>query len=138
MNDLILWPVLFQITLTIIAFILLGLRKSKAFKARAVNLRKAALDDSAWSDDVRKVSNNIQNQFQLPVIFYVLCFGFISINGVSINTLVLSWAFVISRLVHLYIHVGSNHVPARSRAFVAGCICLISLCILLAAKLLAR
>jgi len=133
--ELILWPVLTQIVLTIVVFLLLGARKLNAFKAKTVDLRKAALDNSAWPDDVRKVSNNIQNQFQLPVIFYVLCFAFLTTNSVSFAVLILSWGFAISRVVHSYVHVGSNHVPARSRVFMVGCICLILLCVLLTTRL---
>ncbi|MFT7186658.1 MAG: hypothetical protein ACI84K_002061 [Pseudohongiellaceae bacterium] len=134
--ELILWPVLVQITLTIVVFLLLGARKLKAVKARAVDLRKAALDNNAWPDDVRKVSNNIQNQFQLPVIFYVLCLAFLSTKSVSLTVVIFSWGFVISRVVHSYVHVGSNHVPVRSRTFMVGCICLILLCALLTIRLL--
>jgi len=134
-TELILWPVLVQIVLTVVVFLLLGLRKLSAFKAKLVNLRKAALDNAAWPDDVRKVSNNIQNQFQLPVIFYVLCFAFLTTDSVSLIVLTLSWGFAISRIVHSYIHVGSNHVPARSRAFMIGGICLILLSVILMLRL---
>jgi hypothetical protein len=134
--ELILWPVLIQIALTFFVFILLGVRKINAFKARTVDLRKAALDNSAWPDDVRKVSNNIQNQFQLPVIFYVLCFAFIVTDSVSLIVLIFSWAFTISRIVHSYVHVGSNHVPTRSRCFMIGCLSLIFLSVLLILRVL--
>jgi len=133
--ELILWPVLVQIALTVVVFLMLGARKLSAFKAKTVDLRKAALDNSAWPDDVRKVSNNIQNQFQLPVIFYVLCFAFLITNSVSLEVLILAWGFATSRVVHSYIHVGSNHVPARSRIFMVGCICLILLSVLLTIRL---
>jgi len=135
--ELILWPVLVQIALTIMVFLLLGKRKLSAFKAKTVDLRKAALDNSAWPDDVRKVSNNIQNQFQLPVIFYALCFAFLSTSSVSLAVLILSWGFAISRIVHSYVHVGSNNVPVRSRVFMIGCICLVLLCVLLTIRLAA-
>ena len=42
-------------------------------------------------------------------------------NAVTVATLVVAWMFVLSRIVHAYIHVGSNHVPARRRAFLVGC-----------------
>jgi hypothetical protein len=134
--ELILWPVIIQIALTVFVYTLLGARKLNAFKARTVDLRKAALDNSAWPDDVRKVSNNIQNQFQLPVIFYVLCLAFLVTDSVSLIVMILSWGFTVSRVAHSYVHVGSNHVPTRSRFFMMGCICLILLSILLTLHLL--
>ena len=88
--ELMLWPVIVQVFLTIAVFILLGIRKLKSVKAGTVDLKKTALDNSAWPDDVRKVSNNIQNQFQLPVIFYVLVFAFIVMKAVTVFVLVVA------------------------------------------------
>lgn len=57
----IIWPVLAQILLTLMMFIVLGIRKAKAVKAGAVNRQEAALDNRVWPKDVVKVSNNIAN-----------------------------------------------------------------------------
>jgi len=100
-----------------------------------VDLKKTALDNSAWPDEVRKVSNNIQNQFQLPVIFYVLSFSFIVTNSVTVIVLAICWVYSISRILHAYIHVGSNYVPARSLVFIIGCACLIILSVILTMRL---
>lgn len=119
-SNLIFWPVLIQLTIVIAGFMLLGLRKAKALKTGGVDMRKTALDNDAWPDDVLKVSNNIRNQFQVPVLFYVLCFMFYSLDAVTTTVLWLAWAFVISRVIHAYIHMSSNYVPARFRVFTIG------------------
>ncbi len=113
-------PVLVQILITISGYLLLGVRKSRAVKSNNVDLEKAALDNDAWPDYVRVVSNNIRNQFQVPVLFYVLCILFYSIDAVSAMVLYLAWAFVISRAIHAYIHMSSNFVPARFTVFTIG------------------
>jgi len=113
-------PVLIQIAITIIGFMLLGVRKARALKAGNVDQTKTALDNDAWPDYVLMVSNNIRNQFQVPVLFYVLCFTFYSINAVTTTVLYLAWAFVISRVIHAYIHMSTNYVPARFRVFTVG------------------
>src|SRR5690554_6380512 len=66
------WPVLAQILLTLVMFIVFGARKAKAVKAGRVNRKEAALDNRVWPEDVVKVSNNIANQFEYQVLFYVL------------------------------------------------------------------
>lgn len=119
-SNLIFLPVLTQIALTIVAFMLLGVRKAKAIKKDHVDMTKTALDNDAWPDYVLQVSNNMRNQFQVPVLFYVLCFVFYSINAVTTTVLYLAWAFVISRIIHAYIHMSSNYVPARFRVFAIG------------------
>lgn len=129
-------PVLVQILITISGYLLLGVRKSRAVKSNNVDLEKAALDNDAWPDYVRVVSNNIRNQFQVPVLFYVLCILFYSIDAVSAMVLYLAWAFVISRAIHAYIHMSSNFVPARFTVFTIGFIIIIVMVVFAAIALL--
>ncbi len=126
----ILLPVLIQVSLTMIVFLILGVRKSKAVKAGEVDLKKAALNNSAWPDDVIKVSNNIANQFQTPILFYVLCIFFFITNTVNTIVIVLAWIYAISRLIHAYVHIGSNYVPARFSIFIIGVISLFMMLIM--------
>jgi hypothetical protein len=136
-SNLIFLPVLTQIAITIVAFMLLGVRKAKAIKKDQVDMTKTSLDNDAWPDYVLQVSNNMRNQFQVPVLFYVLCFVFYSINAVTTTVLYLAWAFVISRIVHAYIHMGSNYVPARFRVFTIGFVIILIMFIYAASTLVA-
>jgi len=120
----ILFPVLIQVSLTLVVFLFLVKRKIKAIKAGGIDRTKIALDNSAWPEDVVKVSNNIANQFQTPVLFYVLCILFHITNTVTAPVLILAWIFAISRLLHAYVHIGSNFVPARFKIFILGTVCL--------------
>jgi hypothetical protein len=129
-------PVLVQILITISGYLLLGVRKSRAVKSNNVDLKKAALDNDAWPDYVLVISNNIRNQFQVPVLFYVLCILFYSIDAVSAMVLYLAWAFVISRAIHAYIHMSSNFVPARFTLFTIGFIIMIVMVVFAAIALL--
>jgi hypothetical protein len=116
----ILLPILVQILITIASFMLLGVRKAKAIKAGGIDSSKTALDNDAWPDYVLMASNNMRNQFQVPVLFYVLCFMFYALNAVTTTVLYMAWAFVISRIIHAYIHMSTNYVPARFRVFTIG------------------
>lgn len=129
-------PVLIQVLLTLIMFLILGARKSKAIKAGGVDRQKAALNNSAWPEDVVKVSNNIANQFQMPNLFYVLCIFFYTTNTVNTAVLVIAWLYVLTRIIHAYIHISSNYVPARYRAFLISAICLIVMTFIAFSKLL--
>jgi hypothetical protein len=126
------WPVLAQIFLTLTMFIVLGVRKAKAVKTGRVNRQQAALDNRVWPEDVVKVSNNIANQFEAPVLFYVLCLVIYSINAAGTVAIVLAWSFALSRYAHAYVHVGSNYVPLRLRLFLFGCVVLLAMLILVA------
>lgn len=131
----IIWPVLAQVLLTLSMLIVLGARKAKAVKTGAVDRKQAALNNRAWPEDVVKVSNNIANQFEVPVLFYVLSLVLYSINAVDIVAIVLAWVFVLSRFAHAYVHIGSNYVPTRLRLFLLGCLVLIAMLIVTAWKL---
>ena len=121
----ILLPVLIQISLTLVVFLMLGVRKTAAIKAGGVDRKKTALDNSAWPEPVVKVSNNIANQFQTPILFYVLCVLFYLTNTVSMTVYILAWVYTISRLIHAFVHTGSNFVPARFGLFFVGVLSLI-------------
>jgi hypothetical protein len=123
------WPVLAQTFLTLIMYIVLGVRKAKAVKACEVNRQQAALDNRVWPETVVKASNNIANQFEAPVLFYALCIAIYSINGVDMITIILAWLFALSRFAHAYVHIGSNYVPMRLRLFLFGCFILIAMLI---------
>ena len=120
----ILLPLLVQISLTLIMFLILGARKTSAIKAGGVDREKTALDNSAWPEPVVKTSNNIANQFQTPIIFYTLAILFHVTNTVTTTVLVLAWVYSVSRLLHAFVHIGSNFVPARFGLFVIGVVSL--------------
>ena len=134
-SNLIIWPVLAQIFLALIMFIILGVRKAKAVKAGEVNRKQTALNNREWPDYVVKVSNNIANQFEAPILFYVLSLVLNSIDAVGIVAIILAWLFTLSRFAHAYVHIGTNYVPMRLRLFLIGCFVLIAMLIQVAWKL---
>ncbi len=126
--NLIFGPLLAQMLLTLGMFGLLAARKAQAVRLKKVDLKQSALDHSAWPDDVVKVSNNIANQFETPILFYVVCLVLNQLNAVSAAVLVLAWLYVGTRLIDGFVHVRSNRVPIRLRAFAAG---IFILCVLI-------
>jgi len=134
-TELLLTAVLVQIFLTLMLFIFLAKRKAKAIKHGDVDREKAALHNDAWPDYVLQISNNIQNQFQTPVLFYALSFAFIVIDAVDTLALAGAWAYVLSRLAHSYVHTTSNYVPNRMRIFIFSVSSLIYMAVLLAIRL---
>ena len=41
--------------------------------------------------------------------------------------LVVAWLFVVARCIHAYVHVTTNYVPARLRAFIVSIVLLLVL-----------
>jgi len=88
-----------------------------------VRIEKIAVDRSGWPEREHKVSNAFDNQFQLPVLFYVACLVAIHFVPTLLEVL-LALGFVVTRYVHAFIHVTSNHVVRRFSAYTAGLVLL--------------
>jgi hypothetical protein len=136
-SQLILFPVLVQVLLTIAVYVRLNMAKLAASRRGEVDLARRALDEDAWPDSVRKINNNIRNQFEVPVLFYVLALALLALNAAGTASIILAWLFVLSRVAHAYVHTGSNYVPLRRRLFMFGCAIIATLAFLTGYALLA-
>ena len=133
-RNLIFLPVLLQVLLTLYAYILLGRAKSRATRASLVNDARRALHADAWPDAVIQINNNIRNQFELPVLFYVLVVVLWAVDAAGTPALAVAWLFALSRVAHLYVHTGSNYVPLRRKVFTFGVIMIIVLVVIVALR----
>ena len=102
----------------------------------ADGMRDIALGQPRWTEDATKVANCYHNQFQLPVLFYVLVVLALFARKADLLFVVMSWIFVVSRIVHAVIHVRSNYVPHRFYAFAVGAIVLLLMWIIFAVRIL--
>ena len=83
-------------------------------------LKTIALNSEAWPDHVRKLGNNFNNQFELPTLWYAVCGLLLVTAKADWIGVGLSWAFLVARVLHSIVHMGSNNVPLRMRAFLAS------------------
>ena len=97
--------------------------KSGAVRARAFKL----MDEPNWPEAVRKTTRSLNNQFEVPMLFYVAC-TLLLVNG-AITTIMVSiaWLFVIARIVHAYIHITYNHILHRMIAYWVSCMSVLGL-----------
>jgi len=135
---LILYAVLVQIFLTIAMYIKLNAAKRKAVLHGEVDEARRALYDDAWPDSARKINNNIRNQFEVPVLFYVLVLALTGLNAVTYTSVAIAWLFALSRIAHAYVHTGSNYVPLRRRIFMFGCGMIVLLALATASALIVQ
>ncbi len=126
-NSFIFLAVLVQILLTITIYISLGFAKAKAMKLNEVNLDRRGMHEDAWPESVQKINNNIRSQFEIPILFYMMIFMLWELKAVDIYVQAIAWVFVFSRIVHSYIHTGSNYVPLRRKFFFVGVACIFAL-----------
>lgn len=128
-TNLIFYPVVAQIILTFIVYSFLPIVKKRALENNEVDLVRRPLHDDAWPDSVLKITNNVRNQFESPVLFYALCFMLWALSSVNAVALSAAWLYVVLRVAHAIVHTGSNVVPIRKKVFMASTLVLMLLCI---------
>jgi hypothetical protein len=74
-----------------------------------------------------KINNNIRNQFEVPVLFYVLTILLWQLHETGLLAQSLAWLFVASRFLHAYVHTGTNYVPVRRKVFTLGSVVVLAM-----------
>lgn len=126
------WPSVAHAVLVFILYGLLGWRRHRAVRAGLVD-QQAFRENRSEPAESLVVKNNLANQFELPVLFHVVCVLLYITESDNIATLGLAWLFVVSRYAHAYVHVTSNRLAYRSPLFGIGFVLLAILWIWLGA-----
>jgi len=122
----ILWPLMAQLAIPFWVLVLNGLRKQSDRRAGRAS-KESLTNNKAWSEPVVLTSNSLDNQFQFPVVFYVLCLILAYSDAVTTFSLVLAWLFVFTRWGHAVVHVTTNKILWRSTFFISGMLMLLIL-----------
>ncbi len=117
-----LWIIAAVLAQGVLVFIILALlyqaRIPLVLKGK-VRIADIALHKEAWPERSQLVANALANQFEVPVLFFVA--ALLSLYfGPTLIEMLFAWLFVISRYVHAYIHVTTNHVVHRFSVYAAG------------------
>ena len=113
----ILLPLFVEVVLTLVLLFWMAGLRGLAFRSGAARPELIALREPNWPRPVMQVANSFANQFELPVLFYVLTILAYVTHKAGIVFVVLAWAFVIFRLLHVFVHVTSNNVHVRGLLF---------------------
>ena len=113
-------PAFIHVGWVLLLLIRMGRVRMAAVRQGAMTIKDIALDNRRWPDDVRKFSNNYDNQFQLPVLFYAILPLLLMLVKVDWLQVTLAWVFVLSRIVHSLVHTGGNDVMKRGQVFLVG------------------
>ena len=77
------WPVLVQVLMTLLIYVRLIKVKVREMRAGKVDMERRGLHEDAWPDSVLLINNNIRNQFELPVLFYVVCLTLWALDAIG-------------------------------------------------------
>jgi hypothetical protein len=76
---------------------------------------------------VTKTTRCFNNQFEIPMLFYVVCTLYLSLGIESFVAVIFAWLFVALRSVHAYIHLTYNHIIHRMSVFWSAFLTVIAL-----------
>lgn len=133
----ILLPLFVQVALTFCFFFWMAYHRVTVIRRGEVHPRNIALREPNWPIRVTQIANAAHNQLELPMLFYVLTILSIITRHADLLFVVLAWVFVVSRLVHAYVHVTSNRVSARGPIFGIGLLVLAIMWIIFMVRILA-
>jgi hypothetical protein len=120
------WPMLAHVLLVYIVYAVMAKRRFGAIRSGEVKASQFKVRGVEPAGSAT-VANNLMNQFELPVLFHVLCLALYATNGVNYLTLTLMWVFAISRYAHAWVHLTSNRLIQRNRFFTLG-VAVLGLC----------
>jgi len=113
----VLLPLFVEVILTFALLFWLAPLRGRDFSSGVTRPENVALREPNWSQRSLQVGYSYANQFELPVLFYVLTILAWVTRHADLIFVVLAWIFVIFRYLQAYVHVTSNRVRLRGAFF---------------------
>ena len=110
--------------------------RRQALVGGGTKIRDIALGQPNWPTRATQIGNCFANQFELPLLFYILIALAMPLRHADLFIVLMSWVFVVTRFVHAGIFVTSNDLGRRSIAWFAGAVVLLAMWIYFALKIL--
>lgn len=128
MSESLVFPMLAMVLLTFgVAVVLLRARLRAVREGLTPVSYFRLLQGSPEPEFLAKPSRHFANLFETPVLFYAGCLAAMALGVGGMAVIALAWGYVAARVVHAWIHLGSNRVRWRLRVFTLSWLCLIAL-----------
>lgn len=132
----ILLPVFLQVALIFALGVVMGVRRLAAVRGGQVRREDVIAGQKNWPDKAQWASNAFSNQFELPVLFFVLVPLALYTRKADLFFVVMSWLFVAARVVQAGAYVTSNRLDIRFPAYIAGAFILLIMWLVFALRIL--
>jgi hypothetical protein len=125
--QMVLLPVFVLVGLTFALLLWMATARARALTGKEIRIKDIALGQPNWPERATQIGNCFSNQFELPVLFYILIAVALPLRHADLVIVLLSWVFVITRFAHAGIFVTSNNVQQRSLVWFAGVLVLLAM-----------
>jgi hypothetical protein len=99
--------------------------RTSALRRGETRFADISLREPNWPVRANQFAYSYSNQFELPVLFYVLTILSILTRHADLVFAVLAWIFVIFRAMQAFVHVTSNTVRMRGTYYGLGALVLV-------------
>ena len=124
----IIYPIFVLAMLTFMVVFGVGASRLISVRRRHVNPKLYKLMSGYEAPDyVQKLTRNLSNLLEIPILFYVLGLLLIALQIEDSTMVAMAWVFVALRFVHTAIHITYNHTIHRFMAFVASALTLLAM-----------
>lgn len=122
-------PLLAQVLLTFIVMYIMGRKRVNEIKKMKIHPQRTDVRTHAREvfKESEAAADNYHNQFESPVLFYVVILLTLMLMVQDYVIVVLAWTFVGLRYIHSFIHITYNRVLHRFSVFVFSSMVLFAL-----------
>jgi hypothetical protein len=113
----ILLPLFVEVILTFLLLFWLAPLRGGDLTSGVTQPEKVALREPNWSPRTLQVAYAFSNQFELPVLFYILTVLAYVTHLADLVFVVLAWIFVLFRCLQAFVHVTNNNIRVRGAMF---------------------
>ena len=132
----VLLPVFVQVLLVFILLFWMAYQRQGAFRRGDTHPRDIALRESNWPKPAMQAAHSFSNQFELPVLFYVVVILAWITRKADMAFVILEWVFVLTRFGQAYVHNTSNQVVTRGKIYGVGALALLLMWLILMVRVL--
>lgn len=116
LSRMILWPLLAHLGIVFFLYAWLTVARMSAVKAGETEYSCFVLGRDEPLH-VARITRNLANQFELPMVFYALVILLIALGQVTVFDIAAAWVFVAGRVVHTLVQTLTDNVVLRGRVF---------------------
>ncbi len=134
--QMVLLPVFVLVGLTFALLLGMATTRTRALTGGETKMKDVALGEQNWPTRAAQIGNCFSNQFEMPLLFYILIALALPLRHADLVIVLLSWVFVVTRFVHAGIFVTTNDLRQRGPAWFAGVLVLFAMWLYFALKIL--
>ena len=128
MDYVLVYPMAAMVSLTAIVLVRMVLGRFAAVRQGEMDARFYKTFQGAEEPrEAAQRTRHFVNLFESPVLFYAGCITAMVTGQGSGAILWLAWAFVVFRVIHAVVHLGSNKITPRMLAYGASWIALLAI-----------